>query len=127
MSKITKVEFTEVDRSVKNKYSIYVSNEKCYIEYKIIGSLNNSNDKIIISNDEYELIINHLLKYYKILSWKNVYENKDFSISNNEWSLLIYNYNEVNKEIIGFNNYPKNYNSFKNYIVNKYNTLKIKY
>ncbi len=35
MSKITKVEFTEVDRSIKNKYSIYVSNEKCYIEYKV--------------------------------------------------------------------------------------------
>ena len=27
--------------------------------------------------------------------------------------------NKVLKEIIGYNNYPKNYNSFKNYITNK--------
>lgn len=127
MSRITKLEFTEIDRGIKNKYSIYSINNQCFIEYKIIGSLNNNVDKVKITNEEYELITNHLLKYYKIQSWKNIYENKDFSISSNEWSLLIFNNELLDKEIIGYNNYPKNYNSFKNYIINKYNTLKIKY
>ena len=126
MSRISKIEFIEIDRSIKNKYSIYNENKKYYIEYKMNSSINNNVEKVLITNDEYELITNHLQKYYKILSWKNVYETKDFSINKNEWSIIIYEDNKVLKEIIGYNNYPKNYNSFKNYITNKYNTLKIK-
>ena len=49
MSRISKIEFTEIDRSIKNKYSIYVENNKCYIENKIFSSLNKNTDKILIS------------------------------------------------------------------------------
>lgn len=126
MSRISKIEFTEIDRSIKNKYNIYNENDKYYIEYKMNSSLTKNVEKILISYDEYELIINHLQKYYKILSWKNVYETKDFTVNKSEWSLTIFEDNQVLKEIIGNNNFPKNYNSFKNYIINKFNTLKIK-
>lgn len=126
MSRISKIEFTEIDRSLKNKYILYTERNNYYIEYKTFSSLNSSCDKALISSAEYETIINHLQKYYKILTWENVYESKDFTINKNEWSITIYENNLIKKEIVGNNNFPKNYNSFKNYFINKFNTLKIK-
>lgn len=126
MSRITKIELLESGYTLPHhKYSIYEKNNKFYLEYNLIGSFATKKNNIVeISYVEYERIVNHLLKYYQILKWKDNYAPQDsFVLDGKEWYLEIYEGDVTIKTIVGLNAYPKNYNSFRNYIENKCRTL----
>ncbi len=130
MSKITKFEFIESNyNSSYPKYTLYIKDDNYYIEYTNKLVFGNLQDKVVkISKEEYELIINHFVKYYHICDWKKTYELKDYMVMDGtEWYINIYDKTGIIKEITGYNAYPVNYSSFKNYLINKYNDLKIKY
>lgn len=129
MSKITKIELLESGYTLPHhKYSIYIKDNKCYLEYNLIGSFNNEKDNLVeITSAQYNRIVNHLLKYYQILKWKDNYAPQDIVVlDGKEWYLEVYVNDEAIKSIVGMNAYPKNYNSFRNYIENKCRVLDVK-
>lgn len=128
MDRIIKLEFIELNyESRYPKYILYEADNKYYFNY-VIKKIDNTEENNIINilKKDYQAIINYLLKYY-INEWNVNYESKGYHlIDNSQWSICVCGKEGIIKEITGNNSYPKNYSSFKNYIINKYNTLKIK-
>lgn len=121
MSKIIKIKLLESGHTfLQHEYNIYKNNNKFFLEYNPIGSFNIKKNLVEIEENEFDKIVNHLLKYYKILSWKDYYSNSEYVVMDGaEWHLEVYTKEGIIKSITGINAFPKNYNSFRNYIKNK--------
>lgn len=122
-----KLEFIETSmNSSITTYSIYQYSNNYYMNYDIKMAFNQINNSTIkITKEEYEVIINHIFKYYKLLDWNNYYDHSDYYPNETkQWHILVYKKDDKIKEITGYNTYPKQYQSFKKYFINKYNTIK---